>query len=241
MEKKKTANNLKIYPVLFILLIMSQGCALFIAQPERVIERGFYHIRYPEITEERIYVNELEDSVLIYLFDEKEPDKIREIISLPLEVPSDQYYEISFRKSSFDLDILSFLFKYRPQREDMPRQLNAEMSGVLYAGFRRDIYSIGYVPDLPGIMQMEISHTGFSFGIFSGFGSTFISPWVTMEATEREYDGVVWMNGVAALMATPNINIAIGSGFDHLLDRNRRDWIYQHQPWIGFAVGIDLN
>jgi hypothetical protein len=49
------------------------------------------------------------------------------------------------------------------------------------------------------------------------------------------------MNGLAALMATPNVNIAVGVGFDHLLDRNRRDWIYQRQPWIGFAVGIDLN
>jgi hypothetical protein len=72
-------------------------------------------------------------------------------------------------------------------------------------------------------------------------GATNMSPWVTREAIGKEYDGVVWMNGLTALLATPNLNIAIGAGIDYLLDGNRTYWIYQNQPWIGFAVGIDLN
>jgi hypothetical protein len=58
-----------------------------------------------------------------------------------------------------------------------------------------------------------------------------MSPWVTREAIGKEYDGVVWMNGLTALLATPNLNIAIGVGIDYLLDGNRTYWIYQNQPW----------
>lgn len=236
----KPASRLKLYHFLAGLILI-QGCALFTAAPDRIIEEGYYDIRYPALTDEKIFVMEMEDSVVIYLFDEKDQEEIRDIISLPGEITEDQYMAVSFRKSSFDLDLLSFLFKYRPVRYDMPRQLNSELSGVLFAGYRRDIYSVDYVPGLPGNMRQELSHTGFSLGLFSGFGSTFVNPWVTSGSIDSEYDGVVWMNGVAVLLATPNVNIAVGMGLDYLLDGNRHYWIYQHRPWLGFAVGIDLN
>jgi len=43
------------------------------------------------------------------------------------------------------------------------------------------------------------------------------------------------------LLAVQNISIAMGIGFDFLLDGNRDVWIYQNKPWLGFAVGINLN
>ncbi len=123
----------------------------------------------------------------------------------------------------------------------MHHQLNSELNGVLYAGYRTDYYTVDYSPALPGKLKQQINHTGFSLGAFSGFGSTFMSPWVTSGAIDSEYDGVVWTAGVAALLATPAINIALGVGIDYLLDGNRNYWIYQNKPWFGFAVGIDLN
>lgn len=246
MQVLKPFLRLHLYSLIIALLFLLQGCALFTAVPERIIEDDFYTIRYPDITREEIYIQDREDSILLYLFRETAVAEINEriiadTIILPLEMPDDEYLEVSFIKSGFDLDLLSFLFKYRSPQEDMARQLNSELSGVVFAGFRRDIYTIDYVPALPGTRRQEISHTGFSFGIFSGFGSTYMSPWVTSGATESEYDGVVWIKGIAALLATPNINIALGVGFDYLLDGNRNHWIYQHKPWLGFAVGIDLN
>ena len=29
--------------------------------------------------------------------------------------------------------------------------------------------------------------------------------------------------------------------FDHLFDKNKKDWIYQHKPWVGLAFGLNLN
>jgi hypothetical protein len=233
--------NKELYPVIIAILLLNQGCALFTAAPDRIIEEGYYEVRYPALTEEKVYVKETEDTVVVYIFDENHPEELINTIFLPTEAPVENYTAISFKRSSFDLDLLSFLFKYRPSQDDLPRQLNSELSGVLFAGYRRDIYTVDYISALPGTMRQEISHTGFSFGIFSGFGSTFMNPWVTSQAINSEYDGVVWIKGMAALLATPNINIAMGIGFDYLLDGNKGHWIYQHKPWLGFAVGLDLN
>ena len=31
------------------------------------------------------------------------------------------------------------------------------------------------------------------------------------------------------------------SGIDHLMDKNRKLWIYRGQPWIGLTIGLNLN
>ncbi len=245
--------NLRKFNVPFFILIkgivifLNQGCSVLTGTSEIFIEEGYYDIRNHEITEGKIYVEDLKDSIMIYLINlEDVPDVfdkevIQDTIVLPGKVAANEYRSISFSKVSFDLDLLTFLFKYRPSQINFPRQLNAEPNGVIFTGYRTDIFTVDYVPSVPGSVRQSVNHTGFSFGVFTGFGSALMNPWVTSSKIDKEYDGMVWSNGVASLLAVQNISIAMGIGFDFLLDGNRDVWIYQNKPWLGFAVGINLN
>jgi len=56
-----------------------------------------------------------------------------------------------------------------------------------------------------------------------------------------EYDGFLLMNGVAGLVAVNKLTFGLGLGIDHLLDKNKKYWIYNHKPWLGLTVGLNLN
>ncbi len=43
-------------------------------------------------------------------------------------------------KTSFDVDVLTIPFKYRPSKKGFPNQLNTNFSGAVYAGLRKDKY-----------------------------------------------------------------------------------------------------
>ena len=68
-----------------------------------------------------------------------------------------------------------------------------------------------------------------------------MNPWVTNNQIVTEYDGVVWSKGVAGIIAINNFTIGLAIGFDDLLDNNKKYWIYQAKPWVGFAFGLNLN
>ena len=43
----------------------------------------------------------------------------------------------------------------------------------------------------------------------------------------------------AIIFGTAAFGAAIG--FDHLMDKNHKVWIYQSKLWAGFTVGLNLN
>ena len=148
---------------------------------------------------------------------------------------------LNLSKSCFDIDILTIPFKYRPSVKSFPNQLNTNFSGAVYAGFRNDFYHFYFSADPVGGQKRELKHFGFGFGIFSGFGSTAINSWTTQSQVQSEYDGFVFMNGVAGIIAVNKLTFGLGIGIDILLDKNKSSWIYQHKPWVGFTVGLNLN
>ena len=93
--------------------------------------------------------------------------------------------------------------------------------------------------------EVEISqiqnHFGFSFGVFTGFGNTFMSPTNTNNILQQEYDGIVWSKGVAGILAVNNFTLGLAFGFDNLLDKNHSNWNYKNKPWVGLAFGLNLN
>ena len=146
-----------------------------------------------------------------------------------------------FYKRTFDLDFLTVPFKFRPERMTMPAQLNANVNGNFFIGFRYDQYKIKYKTTFIGSHKRQINHFGYSIGLFNGLGATAMNPWVTNDKISVEYDGVVFMKGVAVLLGIDNLNFGIAVGVDHLMDKNRKHWIYQGCPWIGLTLGLNLN
>jgi hypothetical protein len=64
---------------------------------------------------------------------------------------------------------------------------------------------------------------------------------MTGGAVQSEYDGVVFNKGFAAIVALNHFTAGVAIGWDRLLDRNRRYWIYNDKTWVGIVLGLNLN
>lgn len=107
--------------------------------------------------------------------------------------------------------------------------------------YRTDFYQLGYEPSEIGVLRRYTKHYGITMGMFSGIGGTAVNPFVTENAVQIDYDGIVWSYGLAASIGVNYLSLGIALGWDQLLDRNHNVWIYQRKPWMGLVLGINLN
>jgi hypothetical protein len=228
---------------IFLGLLIFSGCGVIRDTPKYSFADGYYRSRVFEKKLSRVYVDNNEDSVIVYKvkgkadFDEVSGQKLAyPQLKSGTAVPAN-----SFRQASFDLDFLTIPFKYRPETDSMPQQFNTTLNGVLYLGYRNDIFRIRYKKTPIKTFTRRTTHYGFSVGLFTGVGGTAMNPWVTNYKIGSEYDGVVWNKGAAAIIGIDNFSIGLTAGFDNLLDKNKQHWIYEGKPWFGLAFGLNLN
>ena len=145
------------------------------------------------------------------------------------------------KQISFDVDFITVPLKYRNSQNGVEPQLNTEINASIYFGLRKDRYHIGYIENPLGIKYREIKHFGFSLGLFTGLGSSAITPTTTNDFINHEYDGIIWNKGLAGIFALNSFTLGVALGFDNLLDRNRSIWIYESKPWLGFTLGLNIN
>lgn len=143
-------------------------------------------------------------------------------------------------RNTFDVDVLTVPFKIRPSVQGFPEQLNANFDAAIYLGKRKDIYQVKNVTS-KGASKLQISGVGYGVGGFFGLGSVTMNPYVTNQAIDYEYDGFVLNGGAAGIYDAKRFNIGLAIGADFLVDKNRRQWIYQGKPWLGVLFGINLN
>jgi hypothetical protein len=225
-------------PLLFLTALLMGSCTILLDAPHETLSDGFYTRTIPGAENQEVYLH-WDDDVL-RLFRPRQP------LADPLEIlpegkPDVTETEVTLVQPSFDLDFMTILFKYRPKTSGLPRQLNSDLSGALYVGYRRDVFNIHYEEALPQLHHRRISHFGYSAGFFTGFGATAMNPWVTNEQLIQEYEGVVWSNGLAAIIGVNQFSLGLALGWDMLLDENRDYWIYNGKPWFGLTLGLNLN
>jgi hypothetical protein len=134
------------------------------------------------------------------------------------------------------------LLKYRPAVSGFPNQLNTGIfNGAFFLGYRNDIYELKYIENPLHAFKRNIRHYGFSIGVFAGLGTTPMNEFVTLSNIAIEYDGFVNVEGVAAFLSVRKLTFGLNAGVDHLMDPNRKVWIYQGKPWVGLSVGLHLN
>ncbi len=139
------------------------------------------------------------------------------------------------------MDVLTVLFKYRPSAKGFPPQLNATFNGAAYFGYRTDAYKLSYSRTPLHIFKRTITHYGYSFGFFTGFGTARIDEYDTNNALSIEYDGLVNLLGVAVILAVDKVTFGLTCGTDHLLDKNAKVWVNNGKPWLGISIGLNLN
>ncbi|MCE6991868.1 hypothetical protein [Dyadobacter sp. CY323] len=144
-------------------------------------------------------------------------------------------------QKGFDVDIMTIPIKFRPSTSSFPKQFSNHLNGDVYLGYRTDLYRLSFEKDPIGRIHEKVKHYGLSGGFMTGFGLTPMNSWVTNNGINIEYDGLVWSKGIAVIMGLEKFTFGLIGGIDHLLDENKQLWIYQGKPYVGLAVGLNLN
>jgi hypothetical protein len=232
--------------LVILLLIVFSGCSFIENATKHDFADGAYRYRKPGEKVEKVFATVSEDTVTIYPLLKEEGRKVadtsRPTTILLQKVTATELPKYgTLRKTALDVDLMTIIFKYRPEVDDMPNQLNSNFNAALYLGYRKDYFRIqGFRSPMPVISIRKI-HFGFDAGFYAGFSTAVINPWVTNNNIEAEYDGFVFQRGIGAFMGVEDFGFGLVLGFDSLLDENKKYWIYQRKPYIGFAIGLTLN
>ena len=231
--------------LLFAVVYLFTSCSPFRASPKYGFAEGYYKARLNDSRPNAVYVVPSADTIKVYIAKENRNETIDSVKGLQIAYP--QINEPSktgnrnFIKNTLDVDVLTIPFKFRPSVNGFPRQLNASFNGAVYIGFRSDRYRLYYKRTPLGINKREVTHFGYSFGLFTGIGTARIDEYVTNNAIAIQYDGAVHLAGIAFIVAVENIGVGLALGIDHLLDKNHRFWVNQQKPWLGLSFGLNLN
>ena len=225
------------------LIILSAGCVPFDKIYSHDFRSGYFKLKTPETNRENVFINLSDDSITVYPVLRKEKAMLPDtgsyhIISIKNIKPGSYLYNSTFIKTSVDFDLTTALLKFRPALENVPSQLSANVNGLFYAGFRKDYFKLKTDFSQLNKTNSFIRHTGIDFGLIAGIGITPLNPTVTVNKINQEYDGIVFEKGVALFATYENMSVGIAFGFDNLLDHNKRSWIYNQKPWLGFVIGI---
>jgi len=186
------------------------------------------------------------DSIKVYSAKKLRSARIDTTQSLKIAFPANlkpaAFESYIFRQNTFDIDLQTFLFRYRPAHHPYPHQISTSFNGVVYLGYRTDLYHLQYRKTPLQVYKRAVRHYAYSLGAFTGLGSTSVeAPVDGTGTTTIHYDGMINLSGLAAILAAEKVTFGIAVGFDHLLDKNRKAWTYEGKPWIGLSVGLNLN
>lgn len=202
---------------------------------------GYYNLKTENKSVQPVYADITNEKINVYDHIKQQGVK-KQLLTIPLE-NTDSFFtkEMVFKKQSLDIDITSVLLKYRPSMDGLPTQLNTDLNMALFVGWRHDDYRIMSKTDPLGKWHQKISNIGYDFGLFIGSGTTMINPFNTNNRRIDEYSGMILQAGVAGFIESNVASFGVSIGYDHLLNPDRKLWIYNNKPWMGFIVGIALN
>ncbi len=178
-----------------ISLIILSGCAGLKDLPKYKLQNDYYLFKQTGAKPVAVFVDAQEDTLRIIDTNKK-----------PVTVKPGQ--DQTLMKKSFDVDIMTVLFKYRPITLDFPRQLNSTFNGNLYFGYRIDRFKVHF-KNTPVGSKREINHSALTFGAFTGMGTAVINPWTTNYRTTDEYDGLVLTRGIAVMIGVNSLTVGI--------------------------------
>ncbi len=243
MKKRKSKN----YCLIIAIVIASlQSCQTLKQSPKYGFNEGFYKSRIHHKKLKKVYIVPDADSIKVYTKKAIERSFVDTLQSFKIAFPAnkkpEEFENYTFWKNSFDIDVITIFFKYRPSVGTIPIQFtSASFNGSFYLGYRTDLYHLKYKQTPLRVFKRNITHYGFSVGAFTGFGSANINNSVTQDSVTISYDGPINMSGIAAFLAIERFTYGITFGYDRLLDRNKKYWIYQSKPWIGLSIGLNLR
>lgn len=230
--------------LMLLIIAAFQSCTLVKNSAKQELSDGYY-TKITTTGNSKVYIDVTEETIAIY-----PTQKHASFRTIDTTLPTLTYssisdvmgtYDFVLSKNSLDVDFITMPLKYRWAQQAMPPQLNANLNGAFYLGFRNDRYKINYIANPIRKAERYINHFGYSVGVFTGIGNTAMNAATTGNSMLQDYDGIVWSKGIAAIVGVNFFTIGLALGFDNLMDHNRTIWLYESKPWVGVAVGLNLN
>lgn len=220
-------------------IVFFTSCSILEKASVHGLDSGYYNLNYGNKTQE-VYVDVTDEIIDVYHQAENIPDT--KFLSIQLKNSDSLLIDpLVFQKQSLDVDITTILLKYRQSAYELPPQMTTEFNAALYAGWRHDNYKIVSKKDPLGRANNKISNFGYDFGVFAGPGATEVTPFTTDNKSINEYSGMIIQMGVAGFLESNIASFGIAAGFDYMLNRDRKIWIYNNKPWVGFIIGIAFD
>ena len=229
--------------ILLVTMFLFSSCETLKESSKYKFSDGFYKT-VNNGHKETVYVLAGTDTMKEYTRPSLRSTKMDTVKSVSLLFPAkktNDFKDRIFKQASFDLDVLTVLFKYRPPAGGFPPQFNATFNGAVFVGYRTDIYKLSYQETPLHDYKRRTSHYGYSMGLFTGLGTARIDEYVTNNALTIQYDGLVNLTGIAIILAADKLTAGITIGEDHLLDQNKNLWVNNRKVWIGLSIGLNLN
>jgi len=217
-----------LYVGLSMLPLFFLSCASLRDSPKYQLSNGYYDFRQSDSDFKRVYVKAKEDTLTIYPTNGGD--------TLVIKPSKDEF----FRTRTFDADIMTIGFKFRPAVASLPRQVNTNFNGNVYLGYRVDRFQVHY-QETPGGLKRSNHHRALTVGVFGGLGATAVNPWTTNYQITDEYDGLIFSRGLATMIGLNSLTVGVALGWDYLTDRDKSVWVYQNKPWLGLAIGLNIN
>lgn len=222
-------------------LLTSASCASSRFTKKTELSEGYYFTKKDDGFKQ-VYVKIEEHAIKLLDIQKCAEDKHDDtIFTFVFDDPASTQRTIALHSPTIDVDLLYLPVKLRPAAGEVPNQLSNSINANVYLGLRNDWYIIGKPDKITGILDRDGRHYGLSAGIFSGFGNTHITPSFTNNLSDLEYEGIVWTNGIAAIIAIDRYTAGAALGIDFLTDKNKSAWIYHRKPFIALVIGLNLN
>ncbi len=205
------------------------------------LNSGYYKLKSENKNVQNVYLDVTNEQIDVYHHLKRQSDK-KQFLTIPLNSPDSLIVNpMVFKKQSLDVDITSIFLKYHPSVYGLPAQLTTDFNIACYVGWRQDYFHIMSRKDPLGRNNHKISNRGYDFGVFAGPGATLISPFTTRNKRTDEYSGMIIQTGIAGFIESNVASFGLAVGYDYLLNPDRKIWIYNNKPWVGFIVGIAFN
>ncbi len=244
--KSRTTSLISTFLFLLFFVIMLSGCAGLKDSPKFKFDDGVYRTKING-KNQHVYVENTNDTITVYTLKKgwhrlsPSTTNLKPLKSYTLKNAGKEAGSQKYWQNSFDIDFMTIPIKLRPSTQSFPKQFSNNVNGIIYLGYRNDTYRLSYKTNPVGKIKQKITHYGISAGFITGIGATAMNPWVTNNQITIEYDGLIWSKGVAIVMGVDKFTFGLIGAIDHLLDKNKDYWIYQGKPYVGLAIGLNLN
>jgi hypothetical protein len=217
------------------------SCTVIERSSSHGFEDGYYKLKSADKNPRKVYLDVEEDKIDSYEITKGVLENHPSIQISSGESDSLHFYPFRFIRQSMDMDITSNLLKFHPAVYGKPSQLLTDFNAAVYIGLRWDFFSIVSRMTPLNKSKYSLHARGFDIGVFAGPGTTGIGPFSTLNKIDDEYSGFTIEYGIAGFLESSFASFGLSVGYDYLLTEDRKVWIYNRKPWIGFIIGIALN